>query len=114
MPFVLLWDNQFSKKPVKQPLTDFTEKFIIQEKSNYKKENVHMTYTVVQMDVSGERLRMAADHRMSEKSRNVNQRYQKIHCPSATGRFHNSGTFIVIPAPAHRSAGADGFPAADT
>jgi hypothetical protein len=39
----------FSKKPVKQPLTDFTEKFIIQEKSNYKKENVHMTYTVGQM-----------------------------------------------------------------
>ena len=130
MPFVLLWDNQFSKEPVKQPLTDFTEKFIIQEKSNYKKENVHMTYTVGQMakrpsslcgtffrrypDVSGERLRMAADHRMSEKSRNVNQRYQKIHCPSATGRFHNSGTFRVIPAPAHRPAGADGFPAADT
>lgn len=49
MPFVLLWDNQFSKEPVKQPLTDFTEKFIIQEKSNYKKENVHMTYTVGQM-----------------------------------------------------------------
>ena len=27
---------------------------------------------------------------------------------------HNSGTFRVIPAPAHRPAGADGFPAADT
>ena len=38
----------------------------------------------------------------------------KKHCPSATGRFHNSGTFRVIPAPAHRPAGADGFPAADT
>ena len=50
MPFVLLWDNQFSKKPVKQPLTDFTEKFIIQRKKAItKKENVHMTYTVGQM-----------------------------------------------------------------
>lgn len=39
---------------------------------------------------------------------------KKIHCPSATGRFHNSGTFRVIPAPAHRPAGADGFPATDT
>ena len=37
MPFVLLWDNQFSKKPVKQPLTDFTEKFIIQEKKQLQK-----------------------------------------------------------------------------
>lgn len=43
MPFFLLWDNQFSKKPVKQPLTDFTEKFIIQEKAITKMASLQQT-----------------------------------------------------------------------
>lgn len=43
------------------------------------------------------------------KKQECQSKISKIHCPSATGRFHNSGTFRVIPAPAHRPAGADGF-----
>ena len=39
---------------------------------------------------------MAADHRMSEKAGMSSKEYQKIHCPSATGRFHNSGTLELF------------------